>query len=261
MKTLTKEKKTVIGYIIIVISIVIFGFLIASALVLKEEPYDTETLCRDDISAHTIIVLDKTDTLSNNQQKYVHDYINKEKEKLIPFEKFSIFALTENCFMSPEPIFSKCNPGTAKTANSLYQNPQMIQKRFNDFFSDPLQKNMNIILSENKGSKSPIFEMIKELSLRDDFSDEIEKRSLIIISDMMHHTPEYSHYKDTLDYNSFSIKSYAYEIASNLNTVNVKIVYLLRDNLGNIQGKRHLLFWKNYFEDMGAQATKVRIVN
>ena len=135
MKTLSKENKTVIGYIIIGICLVIFGASMVSALVLKTGPYDPETFCRDEISAHTIVVLDKTDSLSSNQQKFVLDYINNEKAGLRTFEKFSIFEFTENTYTNPDPVFSKCNPGTGKDANHLYQNPQKIQMRFDEFFS------------------------------------------------------------------------------------------------------------------------------
>lgn len=260
MKTLTKENKNLIGYMIIGICLVIFGASVVFALVLSGESYDPETFCRDEVSAHTIVVLDKTDSLSISQQRYVTDYINKEKNKLDTFEKFSIFTLTENIHMEANPVFSKCNPGSGKDANQLYQNPKKIQLRFDEFFSKPLKENMENILSENTGSKSPIFEMIRELSLRDDFGNGIEKRTLIIISDLMHHTSEYSHYKNRIDYKYFSGKPYADEVSASLDSIEVKIVYLLRNNLEKIQGKRHLSFWERYFEDMGAEVAKVRRV-
>lgn len=260
MKTLTKENKTVIGYIIIGVCLLSFCALVMSALALKGEAYDPETLCLDEVSAHTIIILDKTDSLNINQQRFVLNYINKEKNELRTFEKFSIFILTENTYMNPEPIFSKCNPGTGKNANQLYQNPRKIQMRFDEDFSKPLKENMENMLADNTGSKSPIFEMIKELSLRDDFDDDVQDRTLIIISDLMQHTSKYSHYKYRSAYEYLFKKSYAYEMATSLNSVNVKIVYLLRDNLGNIQGKDHLSFWEYYFAGMGAKVVEVRRV-
>ncbi len=260
MKTINKKDKETIGYSIIGICLVIFCILILSALALKGEDYNPETLCPDIVDAHTIVVLDKTDILSANQQKFILNYINKEKNRLETSEKFSIFTLTENTYMNPEPIFSKCNPGTGKTANQLYQNPRKIQMRFDSFFAEPLKKNMNKMLLDNTGSKSPIFEMIRELSLKDDFSNNIHKKTLIIISDLMQHVSKFSHYKNRSSYEYFSNKSYAYEVATSLNSVDVKIVYLLRDKLGNIQGNRHLSFWKEYFEDMGANVIKVRNV-
>ena len=260
MKTLSKENKTVIGYIIIGICVAIFGASMISAIALKADPYDPETFCQDEVTDHTIIVLDKTDSLSSNQQRFILEYINAEKNKLRTFEKLSIFTLTENTYMNPEPIFSKCNPGTGKNANQLYQNPQKIQMRFDRFFSKPLKENMSRMLSDNTGSKSPIFEMIRELSLRDDFGDGVKQRTLIIISDMMHHTPQFSHYRNFIDYKSFSKKSYADEVATSLNSMNIKIVYLLRGKLRSIQGKRHLSFWEDYFEDMGAGVVEVRNV-
>ena len=138
--------------------------------------------------------LDKTDLLSISQQRFVLNYINKKKDKLRRFEKFSIFSLTENTYVNPEPIFSKCNPGTGKNSNKLYQNPKKIQMKFDRFFSRPLKENMKSVLSDGVGSQSPIFEMIRELSFRDDFGEDVKQRTLIIISDMMHHTPQYSQY-------------------------------------------------------------------
>lgn len=259
MKTLSKENKTVIGYIIIGICLAIFGASMISAIALKADPYDPETFCQDEVTEHTIIVLDKTDSLSSSQQRFILDYINREKDKLRTFEKLSIFTLTENTYVNPEPIFSKCNPGTGKNANQLYQNPRKIQMKFDRFFSEPLKENMSGLLSDNTGSKSPIFEMIRELSLREDFGSSVKQRTFIIISDMMHHTPKkYSQYKNKINYQDFSKGSYAYEVSADLNSVNVKIVYLLRDKLKNIQGSRHLSFWKDYFEDMGAELTEVR---
>jgi len=260
MKVISKESKEIIGYVIIGVCVLIICILIVSALALKGEEYDPESLCPDKTDAHTVIVLDKTDTFSKNQQRFILNFINQEKNKLETSEKFSIFTLTENTYMSPEPIFSKCNPGTGKTANKLYQNPRKMQSRFDSFFSKPLKENMNNMLLDNTGSKSPIFEMIRELSLRDDFSNDVGKRTLIIVSDMMHHTSKFSHYKNRSSYEYFSEKSYAYEVATSLNTVDVKIIYLLRDKLGYVQGPKHLSFWKDYFEDMGAEVATVRNV-
>ncbi len=77
---------------------------------------------------------------------------------------------------------------------------------------------------------------------------------------MMHHTSEYSHYRNPIDYKSFSKESYADEVATGLNSVDVKIVYLRRDNLKNTQGKRHLSFWREYFDEVGAGIVEVRNV-
>lgn len=114
------------------------------------------------------------------------------------------------------------------------------------------------MFSDNTSSNSPIFEMIRELSFRDDFGDEVKQRTLIILSDMMQHTPEYSHYKSTPDFNSFSQGPYADEVKISLNSIDIKIVYFLRDKLKGAQGKRHLSFWKEYFEEMGTEVVEVR---
>ena len=260
MKTMSSENKTVIGYIIIGICVIILGSTVISALVLKGEKCDPETFCRDDVSAHTIVVLDKTDKLNSNQQRAILNYINREKSRLDTFEKFSIFTLTDSSYANPDPIFSKCCPGTGKEANQLYQNPRKIQLRFDQLFSKPLKENMSDIFSNDIGSKSPIMEMIRDLSFRDDFGEAVQKRTLIIISDMMQNTLNYSQYSDSLDYTDFSQQPYADELTTNLGSVDVIILYLHRDHLRKIQGKRHLSFWKRYLEETGAGNIEVRHV-
>jgi len=260
MNDLSKKAKETIGYVIIGTCVVIICALVFSAMILKREASDPETLCPDIVDAHTIILLDKTDSFTQNQQRFIPNYVSKEKNRLKTFEKFSIFTLTENTETDPDPVFSKCNPGTGKNANKLYQNPRKIQIHFDSSFLKPLTDNMGQMLLNNTGSQTPILEMIRELSNRDDFDDSIPKRTLVIVSDLMHHTSQFSQYKNKSSYAYFSKKPYAYQIASNLNGVEVKIVYLLRDKLAYTQGKKHLAFWKDYFIDTGAVVTMVKNV-
>jgi hypothetical protein len=260
MKTLNKENKNKVGYIIIGICTIVIGALTISAAALKEGVCDPDTLCLGNVSAHTIVVLDQTDVLNINHQRFILNYINKEKDKLGKHEKFSIFSLTENTYINPEPIFSKCNPGNGKDANQLYQNPKKIKKKFEGLFSKPLKDNLSNAMDGMTSSRSPLFEIIRELSYRDDFSEVVNKRTLIIISDMMHHTKEYSQYKNDQNYQKFSDSSYAEEVAVDLNSVEVRIVYLLREKLENLQGSQHLSFWEGYFKNTGADVTGIRKV-
>jgi len=259
MEHLDNNKKKVMGYIIIVSCFIIFCILIILAVALKGEAYDSETFCLlEKESPHTIILIDKTDSLNKNHQRFVLDYINKVKNRLEVYEKLSVFVLTADSCIVPEPIFLKCNPGTGEGANELYQNPKKIKLKFDRFFSNPLWEVLEDILSDSTDNQSPILEMIRELSLRDDFRNDIPKRTLIIISDMMHHTPNYSHYNQGSDYNYFAKTSYFDEVAASLKSVNIKIVYLLRTKLNTIQGRQHLVFWENYFQAMGGDVTDVR---
>lgn len=259
MKGIDKKGKTFIGYVIIVFCLVIIGAAVMFVLGQKGKESDPETFCLDNVSKHTIVLLDKTDSFSINQQKFILKYIAGVKDRLEAFEKFSIFILTEDNYMGLEPLFSRCNPGTGEDANQLYQNPEKIQMRFNQFFEKPLQENLSVALSSSTSSKTPLFEMIRELTFREDFGNGTERR-LIIISDMMHHTRHYSHYKQAMDFERFAGLSYSDEVKAHLNSAAVEIVYLRRSALEYRQGKRHISFWKDYFNFMGARVALIRNV-
>ncbi len=258
MNNITKGKKTTLGYIIIGTCLILFAALITTAFVLKGDEYDPVSFCPKKITAHTVIVMDKTDSLSASQQDFVSKYVIRAKDNLKTFEKLTIFTLTENSFIGSAPMFSKCNPGTGEFANQLYQNPQRIQSRFDELFAKPLSEIIDNMLADNTSSKSPIFEMIRELSFRDDFGDQIKDKTLIIISDLMHHTPEYSHYRNNYTYECFSKLPYAFEVEANLKYVKIKIVYLVKNKLEKVQGKKHLSFWKDYFYGMGVETVEVK---
>jgi len=191
MKNNNTKNKTFIGSIIIAVCAVVFCGLAVAAVFLKES-YDPETFCPDEILAHTVILLDLTDSLNKDQQKFVLGYINREKDQLRDFEKLSIFTLTEDSYIVPEAVFSKCSPGTGDNANELYQNPKKIRLKFDRFFSAPLEGVLGNIFTNTVDDRSPIFEMIREISLKESFQQDIPERTLIIISDLMHNTSNYS---------------------------------------------------------------------
>lgn len=259
--TADAKKKTVWGYCIIGLCFVVVAVLSISAFALRGRPYNPETFCpTDGACPHTIVLIDLTDTLSNDQQKYVLNYVSRVKDRLTDFERLSIFTLTENTYIVPEPVFSKCNPGDGKEANELYQNPGKMKLRFDRFFSEPFKEALKSMDFEKTDDRSPIFETIRELAYRDDFGKDVSERTLIIISDMMHHTSSYSHYRNSLDYEAFSKMPYADEVRVDLDSVTVRIVYLLRPKLKALQGEAHLLFWEKYFEANGAAVAEVRHV-
>ena len=107
---------------------------------------------------------------------------------------------------------------------------------------------------------SPILEMIRAVALDRSF-DSTKERRLIIISDMLHNVPAYSHYRESADFFRWRKTDYAQEFLQlSLLDVEVDVLYLKRadDTIRNIQTRRHVAFWEDYFEAVGASIRRLK---
>lgn len=173
------------GVLILVGASVIFLVLFACAYRLKasSDKYDQETLCRQDGNYITTkVLIDKTDPWSEAEKKRLATLIRRIKGNLAEDERLSIYLLDETGTYSPSPVFDMCNPGRGDQANSLYENPRLVQKQFEVKFTAPLDNILGELLRPGIAEKSPILETAS--SLRGD--EEIVK--LVIVSDMMQHS-------------------------------------------------------------------------
>ena len=197
-------------------------------------------------------MIDKTDPLTQSQEKRVRNWVSKIKSNMILYEKLSIYVLDDQNYSFPEASFALCNLGTGSDANTLYQNPRMMQLKFEANFGQPLDQALNgIKLGETK-QKSPIMEMIANLGKLKDFQPNNNRRRLIIFSDMLQHMPEYSHYRNKIDYTTFEKSDYARNQLIDLQGFDIRIMYLKRKNARRLQNGRHQLFWEKYFDRIGA---------
>jgi len=244
------------------VSIAIMIGLGGLAIYLAGPKPDPETLCPEDrpLVAHTVVLVDKTDPLTEGQFRYLKEKILGARDRLVQFEKFSIFVLDDKNYMSPEPLFSKCNPGRGDEANPFYQNPRKIQKKFDAFFEQPLEDTLKDLKSVGVASRSPIMEMIREISYRKDFSNQVPERRMILVSDLMENMPDhYTQYAGTINYEFFTEQPYAGELKANLSQVKVDIGYLMRNGMG-LQTNDHVLFWYKYLAAQGASVSGIRKV-
>ncbi|MBP5857917.1 hypothetical protein KAJ83_12935 [Marivibrio halodurans] len=209
--------------------------------------------------AHTIVVVDKTDTFSPSQRSYLGRIIRTVGEEMRQFDKLSIYVLDHKNFSAPIPAFDLCNPGDGSAANTLYQNPRKIRAKFEATFGEPLDRAINALATTQTSPRSPIMEMIQEVALRDDFKPRQAPQRLILFSDMLQHMPgDYSQFRDPISFDWFAARTYAREVATSLGGADVEIVYLLNPEYEALQTRRHILFWEQYFKWINGNLVEVR---
>jgi hypothetical protein len=210
-----------------------------------------------------VILIDQSEPLSETQKKYTYKFI----EDLIfnglqSGDMISLFTFHKDKYYALEPIICLCKP-QAKS-NLIYENPRKIREYLEQHFLNPLGQILNEELSKSFGLESPILEAIQSVSRSREIDRNDKGRHMIIISDLLQHTPMYSMYRDEItDFDNFGRSNHKYssEIQPDLSGWDITIIYLLRNNAKEIQSSNdHIKFWLQYFQKSGATVSKVEKV-
>lgn len=210
-----------------------------------------------------VILIDQSETLGETQRKFAYNFVKDLLfNSLHDGDRISLFTFHKDKYYALEPEISLCKP-QAK-ANPIYENPRKIQEHLENNFLRPFDQILNVQLAQAFGLESPIFEAIQSVSLSREIYSNDKGRHLIIISDLLHHTPRYSMYIDgVIDFADFVIKQEKYykEIHSDLSGWDITIIYLLRNNANGVQvGNSHIQFWIDFLQKAGAEISRVEKV-
>ena len=228
---------------------------------LKEQPKEPNpiTLCpHDGAIGHYVLLVDKTDPLSFIQKQTFSVTLRELIEKRIP-EGFliSVFVLGEDFKENATPLIELCNPGSDVGKSEYTSNLEKLRRQYNEKFLDPLLKQSEALLAVQPSKNSPILEMLQLVSINAFRKHDIKgERRLIIMSDMIHNMPQMSMYKGPVSYASFAATDYGKRAQLELNGVAIELHYLM--NTPQLQTKRYLQFWEEYFEKAGAHIQSVR---
>lgn len=229
--------------------------------------YEDKLLVRRVAADHAVIIVDQSEEFSESHKRQVKDllldFIADEKQFGLR-SRFMLYVFGKNDFQPGgagqdlKPSLSLCKPPSS--GNVVIENKRKIEKGFRDRFLLPLYGTIDTSLEVALGERSPILEMIQYISRTQDIRDVLgdrSKRTLIVVSDLLQHSANLSHYKD---------KGANYEDFLGLKTLNVdlrgwtiRVLYLQRyaGRDQKIQEKNHLEFWQRYFRDAGAKIDRI----
>ncbi len=227
---------------------------------INRNPPLTDALCPGNGPAgHVVLLVDKTDPLTFVQRESFDIFLKGFVERgVAPGELVSVFALGENYQDSAKPLFEMCNPGTGADKSEWTDNLKKLHEQYQNRFYQPMLQLATQLQTVTPGKTSPIFEMLQLVSVNA-FKKHTAingTRRLVIVSDMLHNTSAYSMYGTVPDYASFAPTAYGRQTHVDLTGVNIDIQYLV--NAPNLQTRRHVLFWEQYFNQAGGRLTSVQ---
>lgn len=256
-----------------------FGYYVVAALILgglgyymlmapEEVQIDPRTMCpRGPVqveSRTTVIVIDRTDPITEIQQRDVEDQLTSTLSRAMPYERFVIYPLDARKDIVLDGLV-RCNPLGPKKGGPLAgvgTDPAFDAKFFKEKFQDPLVAAIKKMLPTTSTTQtdSPIMELIQAVAVRD--LKRSQDARLILVSDLMQHSGRFSQYKEpNTTFADFARRDAYKEVVIDLHNTSVQILYITRTRGPSRQPDGHEDFWQQYFSSLRVKSfvsSKVR---
>jgi hypothetical protein len=228
----------------------------AAAFMTANRPADAYALCQSSglkAAATTMIMVDATDTFTQDQRRRLQSSVEFERERLPDGGRLIIVALNPDAPFEPTELVSVCNPGKGENANPLLVTRSKVEKRWHTLFADPIDKAVQQSLDLKTSERSPIIVTLAAVLTRADFDTRVKARRLVVISDLLEHEKGmYSQLRGGDFWGAYQASPLPKSARLDLQGVAVAIDYLQRGKFTSIQGPRHQAFWQRLLSEAGA---------
>ena len=143
-----------------------------------------------EVPGHTAILIDTSNEIPAKDAELAFRRIDAWTRNSAPFlQRLSIYGLPESANDRDFRSYgSWCIPKEGAEANLIYENPVYVEAQFRGFLAT-LQDHFRDLVSREEADQSPIVETMAGLVQRHEDLD-----SIVLVSDMLQHTPLWSHY-------------------------------------------------------------------
>jgi hypothetical protein len=143
--------------------------------------------------AHTVVLVDQTDSLTQRQINYTKTLILLEYERLKPGERLTVRPIDEDPG-STDREFSRCRVRRGADVLGVGSTPEMIEADFRRIVGAPLNTYLDSLATVPTAEASPILETIASAVDSPDFGPNVATRRLVIVSDMAQHSEQVNQY-------------------------------------------------------------------
>ena len=257
-------RKQVLGATLMVLA---FALLAAGVYVYataaRAPTLDHASLCpTDGPGSVTVVLLDSTDDIPDIAKHEIRTTLLDMAEALPTYGLLDV-RLLDPGVPGGRGIFSRCNPGDGSGLSEYTANPRLAKKRWLEGFRQPLEEALGVGFRPAPGKTSPIMETVQRIAV-DRFSGraaEYIAKSLILVSDMLEHEPEYSQYQGDLSYGRYKASRAYRRLQTDLHGAEVTIYYVQRLTGRPISSADHIRFWAEWVRDNNGrlkQASKLQ---
>jgi hypothetical protein len=198
----------------------------------------------------TVVLVDTSDDLPDPAQREV---LGLDQITNLPtYYKLDIRVLDIPAGRS-RSLFSKCNPGDGVGLSEGTKNPRLARLQWLESFQQPAKNAVRNSLVSAKAKSSPIMAAIQDIAI-DQFSSDVVQgipKSLIVISDMLEYTRDYSQYPSAgdLSWQRFQRSPAYLKFRTDLHDARVTIEYVRRNLPAKLDTHQHMEFWYKWIQE------------
>lgn len=243
----------IIGILLIVVALLAFTGLALFYLLAPRPPLlDAKNLCPvRGPEGVTVVLVDTSDDLPVAARREARTILDDLITGLPPYYMLDIRVLDVAGFRS-KSLFARCNPGDGEGLSEWTSNPRIARMKWIASFREPANRAIESSLGDQKSESSPIMAAIQSIAI-DRFSGaavaNADKR-LVIISDMVEYTHDYSQYPKAgdLSYGRFKRSPAYLKYRTDLHGAKVTIDYVQRLQ-PKLDNEKHAEFWHAWVVD------------
>ena len=245
-------RKHLLGVALAVLSLSLLGFGAYAYLTASRPPVlDRVSLCPvDGPRSVRVILLDSTDEIPDIGKREIRTILTDMAEAMPDYGLLEL-RLLDPARPGGRAIFGKCNPGDGSGLSEYTANPRLARKRWIEGFRQPLEDALDAGFRPAPGKTSPIIETMQRIAV-DRFSgravEDIPK-SLVLVSDMLEHEPDYSQYSGDLSYGRYKASRAYKKLQTDLHGAEVTIYYVQRVTAKPLNSVDHIRFWAEWVKD------------
>ena len=260
-KRTTKKKKKDRWGIIAIISVVVAFIIYAVYAYVSASPALDAALCPEnesDLTGWIAVALDPSDSLHYTQQVSARTQVLRELETVPEYTEIRLYELSRDERQPARMEFRICAPAHPDQIGwfeGLRRNPDIARRRYEEDFIAPLEQHLQGVLAGAGSMTSPILKTVQDMAV-DAFQppDSRLPRQLIIVSDMVQHSEDWSFFRDPVDFMALAGHPDYPTMRVDLDGVDVSVLFLARRGMaGRIQASPIREFWDEYFLDQGAR--------
>ena len=241
--------KAILGVALTIIAVSLAGGGVYAVHSLKQKTFDPATLCPlGGSQATSVILIDKTDPLTAAEKASASRLVAAEAGAVGRGDRITVRVLRQmdgTAGTVLDTTADLCNPGAE--ANPLFENPKRVAARYESAFREPLDEALTSEQDAGSAPVSPIAQAIHE-SLAAMPENPGQRLKLILVSDLMEHTPEASAYNGTLSEAALR-KDFPPDIAGRLQDADVRILLLARPRYAKQQAAATAV-WRRLFQTL-----------
>lgn len=242
-----------IGVILISLAVIALGVFAYFKFTLPQKPIlESKSLCpTSGPRGISVVLLDTSDDLPETTRREVRQILNDLIEKTPAYYKFDVRVLDASRGKS-RSLFSMCNPGDGTGLSNLTDNPVIARKLWLERFRKPAEQAMMEGMRPDRATSTPLMGAIQDIAIGEFSAAKVQNipKSLVIISDMLEHTRDYSQYPSAgdLSYERYRRSPAYLKYRTDLHGAEVTIDYVQRLNVKR-DLTSHITFWSEWIRD------------